>query len=75
MTTPTANERTVNRALAKAGVPVKVWKYGGGFAITTIDPEGPWVESVAVCHWHHLSIEQWVEAVTFNYQAALDRFA
>ena len=65
------SERTVNRALAKAGVPVTVTKRSGYLQITTIDPNGPEVASVYVCFWHEMSLEEWVGDVTANYHRAI----
>ena len=67
---PVASERTVNRALAKAGVPVTVRKFNGYLSIETIDCDGPEVASIFVCYWHEMSLERWVEEVSFNYEAA-----
>ena len=67
---PVASERTVNRALAKAGVPVTVRKFNGYLSIETIDCDGPEVASIFVCYWHEMSLERWVAEVTANYEAA-----
>ena len=67
---PVATERTVNRALAKAGVPVTVRKFNGYLSIVTIDADGPEVDSIFVCYWHEMSLERWVAEVSANYEAA-----
>ncbi len=67
---PVATERTVNRALAKAGVPVTVRKFSGYLSIETMDCDGPEVDSIFVCYWHEMSLERWVAEVTANYEAA-----
>lgn len=73
MSTAPANERSVNRALAKAGVPVTVHKYSGYLHISTIDPNGPEVDSIFVCYWHEMSLERWVVEVAGNYVTAMAR--
>jgi hypothetical protein len=67
---PVATERAVNRALAKAGVPVTVCKRNGYLSIETLDCDGPEVASIFVCYWHEMSLERWVAEVTANYEAA-----
>jgi len=67
---PVATERTVNRALAKAGVPVTVCKRNGYLSIVTTDCDGPNVASIFVCYWNEMSLERWVAEVTANYEAA-----
>ena len=70
-----ASERTVNRALAKAGVPVTVRKFNGYLSIETIDADGPEVDSIFVCYWHEMSLERWVLEVAANYVSAMARAA
>lgn len=72
---PVASERTVNRALAKAGVPVTVRKFNGYLSIETIDAEGPEVASIFVCYWHEMSLDRWVAEVTAEYETAMARAA
>lgn len=66
-------ERSVNRALAKAGVPVTIHTQNGYRCLETIDPNGPEVDSIFVCYWHHMTLEQWVEIASANYDEAMAR--
>jgi hypothetical protein len=66
-------ERSVNAALFKAGIPVTIKTQKGYRSLQTIDPNGPEVDSIFVCYWHHMSLEQWVETVAHHYADAITR--
>ena len=70
-----ASEKRVNAALRLAGVPVEVWTQNGYRSVRTLDPTGPEVDSICVCYWHQMSLEQWVDAATANYERAVIREA
>jgi len=67
--TPTvANSRTVNRALAEAGIPVTLYKGKGYFYIEAED--GTQVDSIYVPYWDDYTVAEWVEHVRYEYEQA-----
>jgi hypothetical protein len=73
MKAPVVSSRSVNAALKKAGVPVTIYAHSGYRSLETVDPDGPEVDSIFVCYWHQMTLEQWVEAASYNYAKAMSR--
>jgi hypothetical protein len=72
---PAVNERSVNRALAKAGVPVVIVSRNGYKSLESTDPDGPAdIDSIYVPYWGDWTLEEWVQEATENYQKALRRW-
>lgn len=65
---PAPNSRTVNRALAEAGIPVTLYKGKGYFYIEAED--GTQVDSIYVPYWDDYSVSEWVEHVRYEYEQA-----
>jgi len=66
------NARVVNRALTKAGIPVTVFKGNGYFYYEAADKMLD-LDSTYVCYWDDLTLDEWVEEVRYEYEAALGR--
>ena len=62
------NSRTVNRALAEAGIPVTLYKGKGYFYIEAAD--GTQVDSIYVPYWDDYTVAEWVEHVRYEYEQA-----
>lgn len=63
-----ANSRTVNRAIAAAGIPVTLYKGKGYFYIEAAD--GTQVDSIYVPYWDDYTVDEWVEHVRYEYERA-----